>query len=77
MKEPMTKTSGTKMKRHTIHFEVNVPSEYSAGIRGFSDSITVIIGSGDPGGEPEEFAKEMRKFLENWYDGGKITIIDS
>ncbi|MDD2869632.1 hypothetical protein [Neomegalonema sp.] len=59
-------------------YDVYVPSEYSAGIRGFTDTVTVIIESGDPGGEKDgeySFVEEMRKFLNEWYDGGKVEVL--
>ena len=57
-----------------IEYDIIVPSEYSAGIRGYSDTVIINIDSGDPGGEPGEFQEFMRQALLEWYDGGNVTI---
>lgn len=55
-----------------ITYDVYVPSELSAGLRGFSDTITVTVESGDPGGTKEEFIEHIRESLAEWYDGATI-----
>ena len=58
-----------------IKYYVFVPSEYAAGIIGFEDTIKVEIKSGDPGGEPGEFENYLRDCLNEWYDGGNVSIL--
>jgi len=54
-----------------------MPGEMSAGIIGFNDTITVIVDSGDPGGEPGEFEEYIREMLNEWYDGGSVVLVSS
>jgi len=56
-----------------IQYDIHVPSELSAGLHGFDDTVIVHIHSGDPGGEKGEFAEYMRECLAEWYDGGHVT----
>jgi len=56
-------------------FEIYVPPEVSAGIRGFSDIITIEVESGDPGGVPGEFEKFMEDAFLEWFDGARIEEI--
>jgi hypothetical protein len=56
------------MKPIIFTFEVDVPSELSAGIRGFTDTIKVTVESGAPCGEPGEFETFMEDCLKEWYD---------
>jgi len=49
------------------------PGERAAGIRSYDETVTVIVQSGDPGGEPEEFHEYMRKVLAEWFDGASVT----
>lgn len=58
-----------------IRFEVTVPSDPSAGMMGFTETVTVSLDSGDPGGEPGEFAAYLYQTLRDWYDGGRIDYI--
>lgn len=62
------------IKSVTYVFDIEVPSEYSAGIRGFTDKIVVSIESGDPGGEPGEFTQAMEQFLREWYDTQNVHL---
>lgn len=61
-------------EHNTVHppseyvFEINHPGEPGAGILAFSDKVTVIIESGNPGGEQGEFEALMQMFLNEWYD---------
>ena len=57
-----------------IIFDVNNPGEYEAGILGYSDTVTVRVESGDPGGEPGEFAECMTQALIEWFDGANHSI---
>ena len=33
----------------------------------------MIVDSGDPGGEPGEFAEALRQFLAEWFDGAGVV----
>lgn len=55
-------------------FDVYMPDEPMAGLSGFTDTISVTVESGDPGGEPGEFGDCIKQALREWYDGAKITI---
>lgn len=59
----------------TVKFFVSVPSERSAGIRGFEDEITVTCLSGDFGGDTGEFEKFMVETLKEWYDTNGVGVI--
>jgi len=59
------------------YYEVVAPGELGAGIRGFTDSVTVLLESGNPGGDPGDFAGHIRSVLREWYDGAKITQVES
>lgn len=61
-------------KPMTLQFEVNMPSELAAGLRGFTDTVTVTVESGDPTGEPGEFAQYMRDCLAEWFDGAGVQL---
>jgi len=56
-------------------FDVYVPGEISAGLRDHEERIIVEFGSGDPLGEPGEFAKEMTAFLREWYDTRGVVFL--
>jgi hypothetical protein len=47
--------------------------ELGAGTYGGEENITIIIESGDPGGEPGDFAESLKDFLKNWFDASVIT----
>lgn len=64
------------MENKSYKFNIAVPSEPSAGIRGFTDTILITVESGDPGGVPGEFEKHIIEALSDWYDGGHITLIE-
>jgi hypothetical protein len=57
-----------------ITYDVDFPAELGAGIRGFTETITVEVESGDPGGEEGEFAVWMRQAINEWYDGARVII---
>ncbi len=56
-------------------YEIGMPDELSAGIRGFTDEITITVESGDPGGESGEFASFMHDYLKEWYDGANVVLV--
>ena len=60
-----------------FRYEINHPGEYAAGIIGFSDTVTINIGSGDPGGDKtgeDSFQEFMRQALLEWYDGASVDL---
>ena len=63
----------TKLSRK---FYIEVPSEYSAGIRGITDTITITCDSGEFPGDPGEFEEAMAKFLAEYYDTAGVSISD-
>ena len=67
------------MKTQKIKFiyDIEHPGEYGAGIHGFSDTVIVIVESGDPGGESkgeDSFQDFMLQSLREWYDGAGVTL---
>ena len=56
------------------HFDVYLPNELSAGIRAYSNTITIKC-EFDPTGEEGEFQKYMQTCLSEWFDGAKVTDI--
>jgi len=60
-----------------IRFEIDSQGEDAAGIRGFTESITLDVESGDPGGESGQFAEFMREALADWFDGATVEIRDT
>ena len=58
----------------TLTFEVEHPGELASGMRGYSEKVTVIVDSGDPGGEPGEFRKLIQQSLSEWFKGANITL---
>jgi hypothetical protein len=60
-----------------LTFDVIQPSELEAGTTGFTERITVVVDSGDPGGNSGEFERELCGFLREWYDGAKIKRDES
>jgi hypothetical protein len=58
-------------------YEVSHPGESGAGIIGFTDTVTMLLESGDPGGDPGDFAEHIKLALSGWYDGAKVTKIES
>ncbi len=58
-------------------YEIDSPDELDAGLHGFSDEVTVIVDSGEPGGDPtgeDSFEEYMRQALIEWYDGAKVVV---
>ena len=58
-----------------INYLVEMPDDFSAGLRGFTDTLEITVESGDPGGDPGEFAEFMRQSLAEWFDGAGVTIL--
>jgi len=58
-------------------YEIDSPDELDAGLHGFRDEVTVIVDSGEPGGDPtgeDSFEEYMRQALIEWYDGAGVTL---
>lgn len=64
------------MKGIEIVYAVVHPGELAAGIRSYSETVRVIVESGDPGGDEEEFEKFMRDCLAEWFDGASVWVGD-
>ena len=58
----------------TLTFDVEHPGELQAGIRAYSDRVTVTVDSGDPGGDPGEFETFIQESLSQWFDGAAIGL---
>jgi hypothetical protein len=63
------------MNKGEFVFVINHSGEHAAGILPFSDSITIHVTSGDPGGEDGEFEDFMRNALKEWYDGAGVETL--
>lgn len=59
----------------TYIFEVDGIYDPAAGIITHGDTVTVIVDSGNPGGEPGEFEQFMCEALADWYDGAKVAYL--
>ena len=58
-------------------YEIDSPDELDAGLHGFSDEVTVIVDSGEPGGDPtgeDSFEEYMRQALIEWFYGAKVVF---
>ena len=58
-------------------YEIDSPDELDVGLHGFRDEVTVIVDSGEPGGDPtgeDSFEEYMRQALIEWYDGAKVVF---
>jgi len=60
------------MESKTFAFHVEGHEELAAGIRGFTDKVTVIVDSGQPGGDEGQFEEWIRASLAEWYDGAAV-----
>ena len=58
-----------------IIFDIVHPGEIAAGIRGFTDLVSVDVDSGNPGGEAGEFEERIRQALIEWYDGARVMLV--
>lgn len=50
-----------------LTFKINPHHEPEVGLDFYGDTVTIEVESGDPGGDPMEFAEYMRKRLADWY----------
>jgi hypothetical protein len=65
------------MSKHTT-FIIYHPGEPAAGIAHYDDRVTIECASGDFGGESlAEFEQFMAHALGQWYDGAKVTPLNS
>ena len=56
-----------------LEYIVVVAPELSAGIRGFTDEVTLTIKDASPDAETvREATQFFRESLAEWYDGGKV-----
>jgi len=58
-------------------YEIDSPDELDAGLHGFGDEVTVIVDSGEPGGDPtgeDSFEEYMRQALIEWFYGAKVVF---
>jgi hypothetical protein len=68
----------------TLTFDVVHPGDVIQSLRcgtvtrrqegGYSDRVTVTLDSGDPGGDPREFATFIQESLSQWFDGAAVGI---
>jgi hypothetical protein len=59
----------------SIHFAIHYSGEMGAGLRAFTDTVTISVESKDSGGVPGEFAEFMRNALAEWYADASVTVI--
>lgn len=64
------------MTTQKFGFEVTHPGEMSAGMDGYTESITVIV-ENDPGGDDGDFAQHMQDCLADWFSGARVTIVST
>ena len=72
---PTDPAYGTPPARYGIEFIIRRPDDPAAGIRGFTDEVTVTVASGDPGDTVDEFKDHIRASLQEWYDDG-VSVTD-
>ena len=58
----------------TLKFFIEVPDDLAAGIVGYTEEIALRVESGNPGGEPGEFAGSIKQTLSEWYDGARVQF---
>jgi hypothetical protein len=58
-----------------IEYEIENGGEISAGLLPYSETVCVVVESGDPGGDDGEFAVFMQDCLMEWFDGSAVEII--
>ena len=52
---------------YRLIFFIDDPGDPLVGINPLSETITITVDSGDPGGNPGEFQEHMREALKEWY----------
>jgi hypothetical protein len=58
----------------TLTFDIQHPGELQAGLRAYSERVTVTVDSGDAGGEPGEFETFIQESLSQWFDGAAVGL---
>ena len=56
-------------------YRIEHSGDYAAGLRAYSEEVTIIVASGDPGGGEsgeDSFQEFMRRSLEEWFDGARV-----
>jgi hypothetical protein len=54
-------------------YKIDHPGEPGAGVSSFSDTVIVILESGDTGEDPGDFVEYIQLALRNWYDGANVS----
>ena len=58
-----------------LEYVVVVPSELGAGLRGFTDEVSIEFKDGAPDWETERECREhFRQSIAEWYDGGRVWV---
>ena len=57
-----------------LTFDIYFPGEFAAGLNSYTETVKIAVESGDPGGEPGEFAEHVRKALAEWFDGARVAL---
>lgn len=57
----------------TLHFQITHPGELAAGIRSYTERVSITVESGNPGGDAGEFFAFMRDSLADWFDGARVA----
>lgn len=58
-------------------YAIEQPGEPGAGISPFTDTVIVLLESGNTGDDPNDFNEHLKLTLRNWYDGAKVSKIDA
>ena len=67
-------TRRTRNQPLTVSYEIYHPGKEGAGIRSYSETVTVQVESGDAGGERGEFVAWMQERLMEWFDGAVVSV---
>lgn len=57
-----------------LTFDIDCPSEPEAGLYGYTETVTVEVESGNPGGLGDEFSEYMRDCLSDWFDYSNVSM---
>lgn len=70
-------SDGCESEMLRLVYSIEIPEEHAAGLNGANDTVTVILASGDPGGDSGDFADFIRVSLVHWMDGGRVRLIST
>ena len=56
-----------------LTFDIYHHGEPAAGLHSYTDTVTMEVESGNPGGDEGEFERYMRECLSEWFDGARVT----